>query len=721
MMAFALAVTFVSAEENDIMGDIDRLEKRFDEIMELLGGTTTPTNGEETEETTETTVSITGIPETFTFTQNLRQGARGMDVKYLQILLNADPDTRVSAAGAGSPGMETEFFGPATLAAVKKFQTKYSSEVLAPVGLTTATGFVGTQTRAKLNALLAGGVVAPGVPAEDDKLAEILEMLKELGEEVKALRDKVEGIDPRVIKGEEGELTLELSPDVYGAEVRPNRKNVEVAEFYFEANEDSDLVVQRATVTFRNATLSNTILRSLISSVSLWHDGTEVGRVNLTRDNVREETAGILYSVTFTGLDIEIEADDYEAVVIAVDAADFAVGDVANITGTALGVGFTKTDAVRAIDGANIYQYAETLAVDEQTFDFDATTVTDEIEISDNTPEEGVVIIGEKTRTDNVTLGVWNFTAEDGFAEIDEVRINLAQANVAGGLVSNAVRRAKLYIDGTYIGQKTGVDVDTPMVFDVNYFKVAQDQTVEIEIVADLYEKDGKIVNEGASITATLTRVVYLDEDEGTTTKNPGIVAETQHLYTGVPMFDVVSAAYGYVDSDTATTRTVQGANFVIELDITAVERDIYIRESDTTPTDFTDIGYVEPTGTAPVAGTPGLVIGMTSGDLTSNIGFDGLFEFISAATTYDIVTFGTVDYFRIKKGNTARMEIVGTFKSDLTTPDDFSSAGQSLISNLSRASVVNFEWGVRNIVGNDVDPVLWHGDFVKDLRTPRM
>jgi len=72
------------------------------------------------------------------------------DVKYLQIVLNSDPDTRVAAAGVGSSGRETVYFGNATLAAVKTFQVKYAIAGSGNSGY----GLVGPATRAKLNSLL---------------------------------------------------------------------------------------------------------------------------------------------------------------------------------------------------------------------------------------------------------------------------------------------------------------------------------------------------------------------------------------------------------------------------------------------------------------------------------------------------------------------------------------------------------------------------------------
>jgi len=72
------------------------------------------------------------------FNVNLKFGMKNNDIKLMQEKLGV---------------INTGYFGPLTLSAVNSFQIKYRSEILDPLGLTNATGFVGTSTRAKLNAL----------------------------------------------------------------------------------------------------------------------------------------------------------------------------------------------------------------------------------------------------------------------------------------------------------------------------------------------------------------------------------------------------------------------------------------------------------------------------------------------------------------------------------------------------------------------------------------
>lgn len=88
----------------------------------------------------------------YMFNTNMKLGSRGTDVMNLQKVLNMYPQTQVAASGAGSPGMETTYFGAGTRAAANKFQALH----LAELGITAPTGNVFAGTRGLLNQVCSG-------------------------------------------------------------------------------------------------------------------------------------------------------------------------------------------------------------------------------------------------------------------------------------------------------------------------------------------------------------------------------------------------------------------------------------------------------------------------------------------------------------------------------------------------------------------------------------
>jgi len=92
------------------------------------------------------------------FNVNLKFGDRGDEVGYLQAALEKEGFTISENEASRS------YFGESTASAVSGFQEKYKDEVLTPLGLKYATGFVGSATRKKLNSLYGCGKIVVQPP-----------------------------------------------------------------------------------------------------------------------------------------------------------------------------------------------------------------------------------------------------------------------------------------------------------------------------------------------------------------------------------------------------------------------------------------------------------------------------------------------------------------------------------------------------------------------------
>jgi peptidoglycan hydrolase-like protein with peptidoglycan-binding domain len=82
------------------------------------------------------------------FESNLYFGMENEQVRCLQEFLKEQGNEIYSQ------GLVTGYFGPLTQVAVIRFQERYATEILVPLGLTSGTGFVGQMTIIKLNELL---------------------------------------------------------------------------------------------------------------------------------------------------------------------------------------------------------------------------------------------------------------------------------------------------------------------------------------------------------------------------------------------------------------------------------------------------------------------------------------------------------------------------------------------------------------------------------------
>ena len=90
-------------------------------------------------------VATDGSGKAYAFGRSLTVGSVGEDVRQLQKILNAEGFV-VAKTGPGSVGNESTYFGPATKAALMRYQNFYRADILAPNGLMAGTGYFGPAT-----------------------------------------------------------------------------------------------------------------------------------------------------------------------------------------------------------------------------------------------------------------------------------------------------------------------------------------------------------------------------------------------------------------------------------------------------------------------------------------------------------------------------------------------------------------------------------------------
>ncbi|MCD6550247.1 peptidoglycan-binding protein [bacterium] len=114
----------------------------------------------------------------FQFKSTLKVGSEGTEVQELQKCLAKDPEVYPE-------GKVTGYFGQKTKQAVIKFQEKYASDILEPLGLSSGTGRVGKSTRKKLNEICFPPpeetipLTFSLVTVNQDQLIKVAQMLKE--------------------------------------------------------------------------------------------------------------------------------------------------------------------------------------------------------------------------------------------------------------------------------------------------------------------------------------------------------------------------------------------------------------------------------------------------------------------------------------------------------------------------------------------------------------
>lgn len=492
---------------------------------------------------------VSGLPAGFTFTSNLSMGSTGMEVMRLQQFLNADAQTRVATTGAGSPGNETQNFGPLTRGAVMNFQQKYASEVLAPLGLVSPTGFWGASSRAKANALIA--VTPP--PANDDPA-----------------NDEPANDDPATVNdGVEGMIDVDVASLPAGpTELARGTSNQHVMDFEVKAT-DSDVVVRRVDLNFGARPWLT------INHLGLFDGDNAIAGTEVTQATSHEVTVATNYRIRLSGLNVTVPAGTTKTFSVKVGTP------AAPVTGAATSspglLVQLAADAVRATDGLGLNIYDGDAGVTRGMF-VEATPTTSEVVPSLNVENPGTsnARVRLTSASDNVELLRFNLKAENQTTLVRQLGVDLTTAPTA---LADVVEQVRLYeIKGgtaTLLGTKAPSATTT---FDGLSVNIPKDETAVFSVQVRMKGLTGNYT-EGEEIEADFDDANLVAEGvDFVTSTVPGttLSGSTVTLYSVAPQLDLVSATFAQSASPSDGTQ----GNGSIVFDATALGGDVWISKT---------------------------------------------------------------------------------------------------------------------------------------------
>jgi hypothetical protein len=491
----------------------------------------------------------------YTWTRDLTSGAKGADVMKLQKFLNSDADTRVAATGAGSLGAETEFYGPATAAAVSKFQVKYRSETLSPANLVNPTGYFGPASRGKAN-----GLCTTAAPVDD--------------EDTSTSTDE-DADDEDVALGGEADLDKYEADDAQDDSIEEGATDAEVAVFTAEFA-DGDASISRLDVAFTNATVGAHAWDAF-ETISLWVDGDKVAEADASSkdDYLGDEDNGI---IRFSGLDlVAMDGEPLEITVAATIQGNLDAEELA----TAWTV---KTESLRFFDADGVATTDTTLVdIESAAFDLDVAGSDDEalVKTSSNNPAATTLKLNNDKKSDNYPVFAFDIDTDDSTNDLDVNEVVLT-VTVSSSTYNNIVDDAELTIDGTKITDVSVMNGTTSTA--ILTFNVDGDVTIEagdrVEAELGLVFKSLALGNEGITVTSAVAAGAIEVEGADTFTSDNTANGKVHTLRTSGAVLEAGAAVAPVGKPNTDAVTTDDAGTFVLKFDVTAFDQDLYINKT---------------------------------------------------------------------------------------------------------------------------------------------
>jgi hypothetical protein len=560
---------------------------------------------------TEDTTSL-ATAMSCSFTRNLTTGDTGQDVMDLQKLLNAKGFT-VSVTGAGSAGQESQYFGPATAAAVAKMQEMYAAEVLTPLGLTAGTGYFGTATRAKANMLCADEMPAtPTDPSDEDE-----------DEDNDSDMGGDEGSIVAITQASADESTLD--------------EGQEGGVLGFDVEIEGDVMINRIDVYAEasDTTTASDNADDYFVRAFLMVDGDEVADIDV--DDFRDDSYGKVtngatnddeYRLRFSGLELAFEDGD---------EPEFQVGfemlsrmDSADVAGDWT----VMVDSIRFEDGQGWTDSEDATGVEEE-FGFGAEEAAElKITTSNSNPDSSVIKVDADTdETDDVTVFAFDIEEKNGIdVTINDLRV-LVTTTGSTADEEVVVASAALMYDGEEL-DSASVPTGGVVTFENIDLDIDADDEVTLEVALTFEGTDGGTVyTNGQLVSVDFTSITDAEDangnDESDMTISGTPNGEDHQLMSEGIYAEIVSTDYDKTDGDNAADDQVE---FEIKFDVTAFEEDFYMGS-----TSASVVYHVELGGVTVATGTTAALSSTADEEATGNFVIeDGATETFTLSVNLD-------------------------------------------------------------------------------------
>lgn len=467
----------------------------------------------------------------------LKQGMTSSQVMSLQTTLNAS-GFLVSTTGAGSPGMESSYFGSKTKAAVMAFQTAK--------GLT-ADGIVGAQTGTALAAMTGGSMSYPagcsstsgystvngqpctmtanypvgcmsnsgystttGQPCTGASLP--AGCMSTAGfSPISGVSCSTGGSSNGALSGSTGNISSYSLLSSVDNQVGEGNTDKKVVGVEIKADAGSDLNISAMRVTFKNTNSPSSSKRfdRYAKTVSVWAGSTKVGSASISDFS---EDSG-LYTKTINLSGATVKADQKSQFYVTVDAvSNIDSGD------------FTNT-FVATIDNARFNDASGAILTETfssptitKTFSFVSLATANDLELKVNLASDNMkattVKVSTTSNTNNVQLLKFTVKAQGGKMHIDQIPVYFAASTALSEVTGNVT----LKINGDTFTETIASTTATgaTITFDNLSFDISADDTVTGTVYADINDIEVPYFNQGDTLKASITssEVAVIDAED---------------------------------------------------------------------------------------------------------------------------------------------------------------------------------------------------------------